>query len=110
LAVLSEHVAAPVPDPETVGRQGRAAAEQIAPGHAAGAIAESGGGRPARSQVVHVEGAGNRARQAEEKESGDEPVHPRPPPFFADRICLGANAGNDHPRTADVKTKFAQVF
>jgi hypothetical protein len=28
----------------------------------------------------------------------------------ADRFCLGANAGNDHPNTADANTKFAQVF
>jgi hypothetical protein len=62
LAIPLEDIAAAVPYPKAMGRQRCAAAEQIAPVHAAGAIAELGGGRLARGQILHIDGAGDRGR------------------------------------------------
>ena len=62
LAIPLEDIAAAVPHPKAMGRQRSAASEQIAPGHAPAAITELGGGRPARGQVLHIEGPGDRGR------------------------------------------------
>jgi hypothetical protein len=47
--VSYQDVAAAVPDPKTVSGESSATAEQVAPIHVPGALAEPGGGRPARS-------------------------------------------------------------
>ena len=54
-----------------------ATAEQIAPSHAPGAVAEPGGSRPARSQILHVDGLSNRGRYAEEEQRDHHFLHHR---------------------------------
>jgi hypothetical protein len=85
LAVPLEDIAAAVADLKAVGNECGAAAHQIAPGHAAIAIAEPGGGGPAGRQILHVDRPRDRARQTEEKTTGDNILHAQTaPPFFAD--------------------------
>jgi len=68
LAVSLQHGAAAVPDAKSLHRQRVAAAKQIAPGHAGGAVAEFRGGGPTWGQFAEVHGAGSRARQPENNE------------------------------------------
>src|SRR5262249_4432540 len=67
LSVSLEDRAAPVPHPGTVGREGGATPEQVAPGHAAGPIAEPGRGGPAGRQIFHVDGVGGGGGQSEKQ-------------------------------------------
>jgi hypothetical protein len=54
-------------NPLAVGSQGGAAPNQVAPGHAAGAIAHPRGGRPAGSQFFHIDGVGSGDGQSEKQ-------------------------------------------
>src|SRR6202043_2456194 len=78
LAVALEDIAAAVPHLKAMGHKRSAAFEQIAPAHAAIAVAEPGSGRSARSQVLHVDGPSNRAREHEENEAGHDVLHRNP--------------------------------
>jgi hypothetical protein len=60
LAVPLEDIAAAIPDPETVGGKRSAAAEEIAPVHAAGAVTKSNGSGPAWSEILQIDGLRDR--------------------------------------------------
>jgi hypothetical protein len=75
LAVALEDIPASIPDSETVGSEGGPAAEEIAPGQAPGAVAESGSSRTARGKVAHFDGADRRGRHAEEEEHEKRFLH-----------------------------------
>jgi hypothetical protein len=94
LAISFQDITAAVAELKAVGHQRSAAAEQVAPGHAAAAIAESRGRRSAGCQVIHVEGRRDGAGEAEEKETDDDLLHPRPLLFvwtiqILDRLIRG---------------------
>jgi hypothetical protein len=75
LAVALKDIPAGIPDPETVGREGGPATEEVAPGHAPGPVAEPGRSRPARGKVAHLDGADRRGRQAEEEKHEKRFLH-----------------------------------
>jgi hypothetical protein len=60
LAVPLEDIATAVPDPETVGGKCSAAAEEIAPVHATGAVAEPSGSGLAGSEILQIDGMRDR--------------------------------------------------
>jgi hypothetical protein len=60
LAVPLEDIAAAIPNPETVGGKRCAAAEEIAPVHAAGVVTEPSGSGPARSEILQIDGLRDR--------------------------------------------------
>jgi hypothetical protein len=56
LAIPLEDIAAPIPNMKAVGGKRSAAAEEIAPAHAAGAVTESSGSGLAGSEILQIDG------------------------------------------------------
>jgi hypothetical protein len=70
LAVPLEDIAAAVANPETVDCKRSAATKEIAPIHAAGAVAEPSGSGSAGSKISQIDGLRDRGREAEKEERG----------------------------------------
>jgi hypothetical protein len=67
LSVLSQHRAALAAHAPAMSRERRAAAQQIAPGHAAGTVAQSRGRRPAWRKLGEIDGLGGGAGKGKER-------------------------------------------
>ena len=70
LSVFPEHRAAFVADAPAMGGKRRAAMQEVAPGHAAGVVAQPRGGRPARRQLGEIDGVGGGGGKAKQKACG----------------------------------------
>ncbi|HXX03679.1 MAG TPA: hypothetical protein VEJ37_05040 [Xanthobacteraceae bacterium] len=75
LAVLPQYLAARTADPPTLRGEFCAAAEQVAPGHTAGSIAELRRGRLARRQFSEIDRIGARAPHTDTQAYGQHRFH-----------------------------------
>jgi hypothetical protein len=67
LSVLSQHRAALVAHAQAMGRERRAATQQIAPCHAAGTVAPPRRGRPAWRELGKIDGLGGSAGKGKKR-------------------------------------------